>query len=248
MTNDTGTTSLDDAGPLQGFVAADSRLQPERRDNRRVLTVGGTLTPHLQRVTTAGTSGATPPNFNATTGGTTTDGTADVDQPGPIHTVQRLQCVFLRCGCKAGLQAYAGRIAVSERSSGRGGMSSLMQDMGARAVRLGIPLGVQLDLTYRCNERCVHCYLDHDDHGELTLAEISGLLDQLADAGVFFLTDQRRRDLSPARPLRHSRARPQAALRGQDQDQRHPDPPGAGAPPRRSEPRWRADQRLLGQA
>ena len=67
-------------------------------------------------------------------------------------------------------------------------MSSLMQEMGARAVRHGIPLGVQLDLTYRCNERCVHCYLDHDDHGELSLAEILGLLDQLADAGVFFLT------------------------------------------------------------
>src|SRR5207344_1613779 len=74
----------------------------------------------------------------------------------------------------------------SER--GREAMSSLMQEMGARAVRLGIPLGVQLDLTYRCNERCVHCYLDHDDHGELTSAEITSLLDQLAGAGVFFLT------------------------------------------------------------
>lgn len=63
-----------------------------------------------------------------------------------------------------------------------------MQEMGARALRLGIPLGVQLDLTYRCNERCVHCYLDHEDHGEMSLAEITGLLDQLADAGVFFLT------------------------------------------------------------
>src|SRR5581483_6959230 len=47
---------------------------------------------------------------------------------------------------------------------------------------------VQLDLTYRCNERCVHCYLDHDDHGEMTTAEIRGVLRQLADAGVFFLT------------------------------------------------------------
>ncbi len=65
---------------------------------------------------------------------------------------------------------------------------SLMQELGARALRLGIPLGAQLDLTYRCNERCVHCYLDHDDHGEMTLAEITGLLDQLAAAGVFFLT------------------------------------------------------------
>ena len=45
-------------------------------------------------------------------------------------------------------------------------MNSLMHEMGAKALRLGIPLSVQLDLTYRCNERCVHCYLDHDDHGE----------------------------------------------------------------------------------
>ena len=62
-----------------------------------------------------------------------------------------------------------------------------MREMGARALKLGIPLSVQLDLTYRCNERCVHCYLDHDDHGEMTTAEIKDLLDQLAAAGVFFL-------------------------------------------------------------
>jgi len=67
-------------------------------------------------------------------------------------------------------------------------MKSLMHEMGNRALELGIPLGVQLDLTYRCNERCVHCYLDHEDHGEMTTAEIVGLLRQLADAGVFFLT------------------------------------------------------------
>ncbi len=66
-------------------------------------------------------------------------------------------------------------------------MSGLMREMGAKALKLGIPLGVQLDLTYRCNERCVHCYLDHDDHGEMTTAEIRDLLDQLAAAGVFFL-------------------------------------------------------------
>jgi radical SAM protein with 4Fe4S-binding SPASM domain len=47
---------------------------------------------------------------------------------------------------------------------------------------------VQLDITYRCNERCVHCYLDHDDHGEMTTAEIKDLLDQMAEAGVFYLT------------------------------------------------------------
>src|SRR5207237_6530518 len=67
-------------------------------------------------------------------------------------------------------------------------MSGLVQEMGAKAQRLGIALGVQLDITYRCNERCIHCYLDHDDHGEMTTAEIKDLLVQLADAGVFFLT------------------------------------------------------------
>jgi radical SAM protein with 4Fe4S-binding SPASM domain len=66
-------------------------------------------------------------------------------------------------------------------------LSALIREMGANALRLGVPLGVQIDLTYRCNERCVHCYLDHNDHGEMTTAEIMDLLDQMADAGVFFL-------------------------------------------------------------
>lgn len=65
---------------------------------------------------------------------------------------------------------------------------SLMHQMGTRALELGIPLSVQLDLTYRCNERCIHCYLDHEDHGEMNTAEILDLLDQMAAAGVFFLS------------------------------------------------------------
>ena len=47
---------------------------------------------------------------------------------------------------------------------------------------------MNLDVTWRCNERCVHCYLDHDDLGELTYAEIEDLMNQMAAAGVFFLT------------------------------------------------------------
>jgi radical SAM protein with 4Fe4S-binding SPASM domain len=67
-------------------------------------------------------------------------------------------------------------------------MTALVAEMNAKALRLGIPLSVQLDLTYRCNERCIHCYLDHADHGEMTTAEIKELLSQMADAGVFYLT------------------------------------------------------------
>lgn len=67
-------------------------------------------------------------------------------------------------------------------------MSGLLEDMTRKALRLNIPLSVQLDLTYRCNERCVHCYLDHDDKGEMTTAEIKRLLEEMAEAGVFILT------------------------------------------------------------
>ena len=64
---------------------------------------------------------------------------------------------------------------------------SLLSEMNERAMSLGIPLSVHIDVTYRCNERCVHCYLDHDDKGEMTTQEIKDVLDQLAEAGVFFL-------------------------------------------------------------
>jgi radical SAM protein with 4Fe4S-binding SPASM domain len=66
-------------------------------------------------------------------------------------------------------------------------MGDLMQRVWDRALSDGIPLSVHFDLTYRCNERCVHCYLDHEDHGELTTQEIDGILTQLADAGTLFL-------------------------------------------------------------
>src|SRR5277367_3559923 len=67
-------------------------------------------------------------------------------------------------------------------------MSGLLQEMTEKAQRLNIPFSVQLDLTYRCNERCVHCYLDHDDHGELTTSECLGVLEEIARAGTLFLT------------------------------------------------------------
>lgn len=67
-------------------------------------------------------------------------------------------------------------------------MKSLLEELGEKALACNIPLSVQLDLTYRCNERCIHCYLDHEDHGEMATAEICHLLDELAEAGVFILT------------------------------------------------------------
>jgi AdoMet-dependent heme synthase len=65
---------------------------------------------------------------------------------------------------------------------------SLLAELNQRALRRGVPLSVHLDITYRCNERCEHCYLDHHGDGEMTTPEIKSVLEQLAEAGVFFLT------------------------------------------------------------
>ena len=65
-------------------------------------------------------------------------------------------------------------------------MIALMAEMNRRALDLGVPLSIRLDVTCRYNERCVHCYLDHADHGEVSTVGIRDLLDQLADARRLF--------------------------------------------------------------
>jgi radical SAM protein with 4Fe4S-binding SPASM domain len=55
-----------------------------------------------------------------------------------------------------------------------------------------IPTQVTLELTYKCNERCGHCYLStyddlEDGRPPLTLDEWKKVLDQFAEAGSLFL-------------------------------------------------------------
>ncbi|MGB8543196.1 MAG: radical SAM protein [Candidatus Acidiferrales bacterium] len=64
----------------------------------------------------------------------------------------------------------------------------VMDGLIRRTVQRHLPWSVHVDLTYRCNERCVHCYLDHEDHGEMKSQEIKDVLEQLALAGTLFLT------------------------------------------------------------
>lgn len=54
-------------------------------------------------------------------------------------------------------------------------------------------LSVQWELTYRCNERCTHCYLDvlppgAKVPGELSTAEAKAVIDQLAELGGLTIT------------------------------------------------------------
>lgn len=83
-----------------------------------------------------------------------------------------------------------------------------------RARALGIPASVTFQLTDRCNYRCAHCYETHEQRDELTTVEIKGILDDLAAAGVLFITFTggevyMRRDLDEI--LAHARARRFAA-------------------------------------
>lgn len=54
------------------------------------------------------------------------------------------------------------------------------------------PLAGSLELTFRCNLRCQHCYVSCGHQGlpgmqELSADEIAGILDQIADAGALWL-------------------------------------------------------------
>jgi len=65
--------------------------------------------------------------------------------------------------------------------------------LAARARREGRPVTVTFQITDRCNYECVHCFQEHRDHpsakrDELTTVEIVRILDELAEAGVLFLT------------------------------------------------------------
>jgi AdoMet-dependent heme synthase len=67
-------------------------------------------------------------------------------------------------------------------------MSVLSERVVERTMARAIPLSVHVDLTMRCNERCVHCYRVIEDRAELTTAELTALLGDLARAGTLYLT------------------------------------------------------------
>lgn len=67
------------------------------------------------------------------------------------------------------------------------------RDFFRRAYAARVPLAGSLELTRRCNLRCVHCYLGpqervHREAGrEMTTAQVLSILDQVVEAGCFRL-------------------------------------------------------------
>jgi AdoMet-dependent heme synthase len=62
------------------------------------------------------------------------------------------------------------------------------QKLLQRATKKLIPLNCLFELTYKCNLRCVHCYVVKEKNGELGKREIFNTFDQLQDAGCLNLT------------------------------------------------------------
>ncbi len=67
-------------------------------------------------------------------------------------------------------------------------MPELTEWLFQKSVALRIPLSVHIDLTMRCNERCIHCYRVIEQRPELTTEELKALLDDVARAGTLYLT------------------------------------------------------------
>lgn len=71
-------------------------------------------------------------------------------------------------------------------------MPALIEKAKVRYSERFIPFQATLELTYKCNERCGHCYLSTyndqtDGRPPLKLEEWKNILDQLSDAGTLFL-------------------------------------------------------------
>ena len=60
--------------------------------------------------------------------------------------------------------------------------------LAAAAGSARVPLAGSMELTFRCNLRCVHCYIpDFSGRGEMTTGEITRILSEAADEGCLWM-------------------------------------------------------------
>ncbi len=73
-------------------------------------------------------------------------------------------------------------------------VNEFIREFGRLVERERVPLMGMLEITSRCNLRCVHCYLgpQEEQHrkraAEMSTQEVNGVLDQMAEAGTIYLT------------------------------------------------------------
>ena len=65
-------------------------------------------------------------------------------------------------------------------------------ELGTRLMRAGaadrVPLSGSIEITFKCNLRCVHCYIpDYSGRNEMTTAEIKRILSEAAEEGCLWM-------------------------------------------------------------
>ena len=70
--------------------------------------------------------------------------------------------------------------------------SDFSRSLDEAALERRLPYMCSLELTYRCNQACRHCYCnlpaaDASRAKEMTTARVKRILDEAADAGCFWL-------------------------------------------------------------
>ncbi len=78
-----------------------------------------------------------------------------------------------------------------------GGESKAKDYILEKALELNVPIQVYLELTYRCNEKCVFCYNPKEKLKGLPFESFKRALDELADMGALFL------QITGGEPLTH---------------------------------------------
>ena len=66
-------------------------------------------------------------------------------------------------------------------------ISGAQRYLVTRARQHVVPLGVHIDVTWRCDLACVHCYLEDRKRQELSLEEYEALFDELRELGTLHL-------------------------------------------------------------
>jgi len=67
-------------------------------------------------------------------------------------------------------------------------ISNNYDDLEGRACAKNIPVYAQLELTYKCNLKCLHCYTDQGLKREvLSTQEVKNIIDQLVELGALYL-------------------------------------------------------------
>lgn len=61
-------------------------------------------------------------------------------------------------------------------------------DLFNLAKKKTIPISVLVEVTYKCNENCVHCYLNEHRSQGMSLRQYEDLFDEMAKAGTLYLT------------------------------------------------------------